>query len=119
MLSPRLNKYSYIFCTYNKPIIKDIDSISVFKESEGYTHIIRKIDADKLKINYKDEWAWITLDYYSNLDMTGITAAFSNALSSAGIACNVIAAFYHDHIFVPRDRQQDAMNILEKIEIKN
>ncbi|MEO6355170.1 MAG: ACT domain-containing protein [Ferruginibacter sp.] len=42
----------------------------------------------------------------------GLTAAFSNALAKAGISCNVVAAYYHDHIFVDIAHTKKAMDIL-------
>jgi hypothetical protein len=47
----------------------------------------------------------------------GLTAAFSRALGEADISCNVIAAAYHDHIFVPVDdapRAMDALSALQR-----
>jgi len=43
----------------------------------------------------------ITLDIHSSLEAVGLTAAFATALGNEGISANVVAAYYHDHIFVP------------------
>jgi hypothetical protein len=56
--------------------------------------------------------AWITLTVHSDLNAVGLTAAFARALGDAGISCNVMAAAYHDHIFVPVDDAARAMNAL-------
>ena len=42
----------------------------------------------------------------------GLTAAFATALTKAGISANVVAAFHHDHIFVP---ERDAERALETL----
>jgi hypothetical protein len=54
------------------------------------------------------------LTVYSSLEAVGLTAAFSRALSEGGIGCNVVAAFYHDHIFVDRKDAKKAMEILNR-----
>ena len=55
---------------------------------------------------------WITLTIHSSLEAVGLTAAVSSALTEANISCNVVAAYYHDHIFVPIADADRAMNVL-------
>ncbi len=55
----------------------------------------------------------ISLHVHSSLDAVGLTAAFSTALGNAGISANVVAAYYHDHIFVPTDKAEKALNVLQ------
>ena len=50
---------------------------------------------------------------YQREDAVGLTAAFSTALGNAGISANVVAAYYHDHIFVPTDKAEKALNVLQ------
>jgi len=45
----------------------------------------------------------------------GLTAAVAGALAEAGIACNVVAGFHHDHLFVPWERREDALAILSDL----
>ena len=54
----------------------------------------------------------ITLGVTSSLQAVGLTAAVAGALAAAGIAANVVAAFHHDHVFVPADRAADVMACL-------
>ncbi|MEM7666540.1 MAG: ACT domain-containing protein [Pseudomonadota bacterium] len=60
-------------------------------------------------------FARITLKVHSALEGVGLTAAVSTALADAGIACNVIAGFHHDHLFVPWDRREEAAGILRNL----
>ena len=89
--------------------------ISFFKEQEGYTMIVEKKTADEWKLSYQYIAAWITLHVHSSLEAVGLTAAFSKALGDAGISCNVVAAFYHDHIFVDIKDGERAMEVLRKL----
>ncbi|MNJ75038.1 hypothetical protein D3C77_720650 [compost metagenome] len=75
--------------------------------------IVSRGRAEALKLPFSYEAAWITLTVHSSLEAVGLTAAFATALGQAGISCNVVAAFYHDHIFVAQADAQRAMAVLE------
>ncbi len=84
-------------------------------ESEGLT-VVCTLDAALLGgWTVEFEAAWLTLDVHSSLDAVGLTAAFSAALGSASIPCNVLAGFYHDHILVPVALADAAVRCLERL----
>ena len=118
-LKPNLNVGSYVFVS-----LKDISKISredilfEFKEAEGITIILSKEKADNYNLNYEFFASWITLTVHSALDAVGLTAAVSTALTKHNISCNVIAAFYHDHIFVSTKDTEKAMEVLGKFSKK-
>jgi len=115
-MQPKLNKGDYVLCTI--PFTQNIDPallIGSFKEEEGLTVIIEKRSADSLGLNYTYVAAWITLTVHSSLEAVGLTAAFSNALAKEGISCNVIAAYYHDHIFVAKNDAERALKVLHQL----
>ena len=119
-MSPRLNEGDYVFCTIISQ--KDINPekiIGLFKENEGWTVIIDKQFADELGLSYSYIASWITLTIHSSLEAVGLTAAFSNALANEGISCNVVAAYYHDHIFVAKSDAEKAIKILERLALDN
>jgi len=58
------------------------------------------------------EMAWLSLTVQSSLEAVGLTAAFATTLGEVGIPCNVLAGYHHDHILVPVDRSQDAIDAL-------
>jgi len=103
----------YVFC-----VVKNLENINLeeiamfFREKEGITIIVKKEIADKLSLDYSFIASWISLTVHSSLESVGLTAAFSNALAEEGISCNVVAAFYHDHIFVDKKDIDNAMMIL-------
>jgi hypothetical protein len=115
-MTPVLNPGDYVYCT-----VKDISTIDVneivasFKENEGITIILKKENADHCKLNYTYIAAWITLTVHSSLSATGLTAAFATALANEGISCNVVAAYYHDHIFVDKRDADKAINTLRNL----
>ena len=114
-MQPQLNSGDFVFCTITDlSVINIADVLMLFKEQEGFTIIITKEIADHLQLGYSFIAAWITLTVHSSLEAVGLTAAFSNALAAEGISCNVVAAFYHDHIFVDKENAIKAMTILNQ-----
>ena len=115
-LKPKLNPGEFVFCvTDDLAQINQADIISTFKEEEGVTVIIKKELADQFKLQYPYVATWITLTVHSSLEAVGLTSAFSTALAQSGISCNVIAAFYHDHLFVNKKDATQAMEILNEL----
>lgn len=60
-------------------------------------------------------FACITLRVRSDLEAVGLTAAVSTALASSGIPCNLVAGLNHDHLFVPWDLREKALQILNRV----
>lgn len=112
-MKPEHNPGDYVFCKVeNLEGISLIDIEMFFKEKEAITLILKKEIADTLQLDYSVIMSWITLTVHSSLEAVGLTAAFSKALSEQEISCNVVAAFYHDHIFVSKKDTEKAMEIL-------
>jgi hypothetical protein len=116
IMSPKLNEGDYVFCTVST--LDNIDPkeiVSLFKENEGWTVILNKVLANKLDLSYSYIAAWITLTIHSSLEAVGLTAAFATALGKEGISCNVVAAYYHDHIFVAKRDAERAIYTLKAL----
>ncbi len=119
-MEPKLHPGAYVFC--NLPLDelpKDVELLASFREEEGLTVVVEQSAADQKGWEYEGIMSWITLSIHSALEAVGLTAAFSNALAQEGISCNVIAAFYHDHLFVPLDQAQDALNALRRLSARH
>ncbi|GAA4340691.1 ACT domain-containing protein [Mucilaginibacter gynuensis] len=115
-MTPILNPGDYVYCTLpNKSTINLADVVCTFREEEGLTVILKKEIADNHGLPYTYVAAWLTLTVHSSLAATGLTAAFAGALADAGISCNVVAAYYHDHIFVAKADAEKALNVLKKL----
>lgn len=115
-LNPQLNEGEYVFVQVDPTASIDIEVVlGFFREKEGKTLILKRDMADQLGLSYEFVGAWISLEIHSALDAVGLTAAFSNALAEHGISCNVIAGYYHDHVFVPYAEREEAMAILNEL----
>jgi hypothetical protein len=79
------------------------DAFAIIREDEGVTAIVPSEGGD---------FARITLQVHSALEGVGLTAAVATALAESGIACNIVAGFHHDHLFVPWERRDEALVIL-------
>lgn len=89
--------------------LKDARGIAMlFQEREGLTVVTKASD----ETPEDNRWAWLELTVYSDLQAVGFLARVAAALSDAGIPCNAVAAFHHDHIFVPQARARDAADAI-------
>jgi hypothetical protein len=119
-MEPILNEGDYVFATVsNVDQIPRSITVCEIKEKEGITVVLLKKDADSLGLKYEFIASWITLNIHSSLEAVGLTAAFSTELGNNGISCNVIAGYYHDHIFVDKKDQEKAMNVLQSMSKKS
>ena len=112
-MEPVLHLGEYVFVSTNDSVALDSkEIIASFREKEGTTLILEKEKADALQLDYDYVASWITLNVHSSLEAVGLTAAVSTALAQEGISCNVVAAYYHDHIFVAQPEAKAAMQVL-------
>ena len=116
-MSPELMDGEYVFCTFQNAQYGDyldLEPVAAISESEGLTLIIPKRKADDKNINYESAFKRITLRIHSSLEAIGLTAAFSSKLTEHEISANVIAGYYHDHIYVQSDHAEKAMKALNE-----
>lgn len=115
-LTPAHHPGDFVFCTVAELPSLPLDEVDMcFREAEGITLIVRKETADRLNLPYTFVAARITLGVHSSLAAVGLTAAVATALAKEGISCNMVAAYYHDHVFVESKDLARALIVLTKL----
>ena len=115
-LQPVLLPHAYVFChvdSARRAACLALPPLATFREAEGLSVVLRRSHADALGLPYDSVHGCITLTVRSSLQAVGLTAAIATALAAEGLSANVIAAFHHDHVFVPDVDAQRALRILQ------
>ena len=121
-MSPVLTDGEFVFCTVKNAVYGDYAHaipIASFAEVEGLTIVVRKETAENLGLFYEGAFRRITLGVHSSLQAVGLTAAVAGKLAENGIAANVIAAYFHDHVFVQSELADRAIDILSAYNSSN
>jgi uncharacterized protein len=114
-MRPLLNPGRYVFTTVGGAIPAGVTTVVMVAEPEGLTLVVSQQDADEAGLAYAYVAGWITLRVHSALEAVGLTAAVARELADAGLSCNVVAGFHHDHLFVPYERAAEAVTVLEDL----
>lgn len=112
-MAPVRDPEPWHFCTVPDPALAArAEPLATFREDEGLSLILSAGEAAALGLTTELPMARITLTVHSALDGVGLTAAVASALAEAGIPCNMVAAYHHDHAFVPLDDAPRALALL-------
>ena len=109
-MEPVLSPAPYGFAVWAGDVLP-YAAFATVTEDEGLT-VVADLAGMRAAGLISDPWARISLTVHSDLAAVGLTAAFAGALAEAGISCNVIAGFHHDHLFVQWDRRCEALDVL-------
>lgn len=117
-MTPSLSDTEYVFglvadADYQQ--IARLQPIGTFHEKEGVTVVLKKETADECNIVYSGVYKCITLNVHSSLDAVGLTAAVATQLTTYNISANVIAAYYHDHVFIKSQDADEALSALKEL----
>ncbi len=121
-LSPTLLEGEFVFCSFKNVQYgshRDLYPIAAIEESEGLTLVIPKENADQRQIKYAAVFKKITLQVLSSLEAVGLTAVVATSLAARGISANVVAGYFHDHIFVPETNADQAIAVLQELTLRS
>jgi hypothetical protein len=120
-LTTRLHHATYVFVTipYSQPapaaILTSSSTIMTFREKEGLTIITTKEVAEEHELKYVFRSKLITSEVQSSLEAVGFMAVITKALAGRGIGCNPVSAYFHDHLLVPEDKAEEAVDVLRDL----
>lgn len=116
-MEPQLHPGVYVFVSLppGEPM-PAVEPLATFREKEGLSLILPEQTAIAEGLPVLFRAAWIHLEVHSDLEAVGLTAAVAVALSDRGISCNVVAGAFHDHLFVPVERADDALECLQRLQ---
>lgn len=116
-MSPKLSDKEYVFCSVGGAPADYValNPLAMFVETEGLTLVLESSSAHAANLAFDGLYRQITLRVHSSLEAVGLTAAVAAKLAADGISANVIAAYYHDHIFVPSGKAELALSALQQL----
>jgi hypothetical protein len=118
-MNPVLDKPDYVFCSAADDTLAAAAlplGLAMFREDEGMSLILERGAAQAHGFDVSLPMRRIVLAVNSALDGVGLTAAVASTLAAQKIPCNVVAAFRHDHIFVPAAMAEEALAILNALQ---
>ena len=115
-MEPRLAAETFVFCTVapERPL-EGLNPRMIFEEAEGRTLILEQDEAKAAGIKGEFPCRMITLNVHSALEAVGFLAVIVPALAARGMGVNPVAGFFHDHLFIPADKAEDAMDCLHAL----
>jgi hypothetical protein len=117
-LSPALAEEEYVFCTFIDSSYGDFSElkpVASVMEKEGLSLVLEKKKAEMANIKFHSSFRCISLGIHSDLISIGLTAKISSTLCENGISSNIIAGYFHDHVFVPVGQAERALEVLSKL----
>jgi len=113
-MKPEMQDGVFVFCSI--PAAAEIPAalrpVLTFRERECTTLVVLREEAESAGLSHQFASRLITLTVHSSLEAVGFLAAITGRLAEAGISVNAVSAYYHDHLFVPEHRADEALRIL-------
>lgn len=116
-MRPALQPGVFVFSALpaGHPVPAGLDPVMVFREAEGSTLILREDEARAAGLAATFRCRMITLEIHSSLEAVGFLAVITTRLAAASMGVNPVSGYFHDHLFVPAERADEAVRILEEL----
>ena len=116
-MSPELREGEYVFSSISPEEFNDmqVEPVGWFREAEGISLILDRAAAQRLGLKQSSASRMISLNVNSSLDAVGFLAAVTEKLAAAGVSVNAVSAFHHDHLFIPAEKADLAISLLNDL----
>jgi hypothetical protein len=116
-MKPEMHDGVFVFCSIpaDQEIPAALKPVHMFREREGTTLVLQREEAGSAGLSCQFASRLITLTVHSSLEAVGFLAAITGRLAEAGISVNAVSAYYHDHLFVPEHRADEALRLLRNM----
>jgi len=116
-MRPAMSETAFAFATAGslQDVPASVSIIGCFNEDEGVTVIATLDQLARTGLMQSGPFAKISLAVHSSLAAVGLTAKISTSLAHGGISANIVAGYFHDHIFVPWEERHAALDILSDL----
>ncbi|RVB73958.1 MULTISPECIES: ACT domain-containing protein [unclassified Mesorhizobium] len=120
-MAPELRPGIHVFAKLppDAPMPDSLEPVMLFREREGTTVIALEAKAKAAGLETVFRCRMVTLNIHSSLEAVGFLAAITTRLAAAEIGVNPVSAFYQDHLFVPVDRAEEAIDVLRRLAEEN
>jgi len=115
VMKPVLGAGEFVFCSLPADgwsRCAELGAVAACQETEGLSAVLPRAAAERAGLEFDGVFRCISLGVHSSLEAVGLTACVAAALADVGISANVVAGRYHDHLFVPSARAQEALSAL-------
>ena len=119
-LEPTLLEGQYVFCTVAREKRKSLalEPWIEIHEAEGVSMILKKEEASREKLEAYFPSRLIRLKVSPRFDGVGFLAVIATRLATHGIPLQPLAGFYHGYLFVPTDRADESVKLLEGLALE-
>ncbi|MCH7611701.1 MAG: ACT domain-containing protein [Chloroflexi bacterium] len=116
-MSPELREGEYVFSSISPEEFNDmqVEPVGWFREAEGISLILDRAAAQRLGLKQSSAFRMISLNVNSSLEAVGFLAAVTEKLAAAGVSVNAVSAFHHDHLFIPAEKADLAISLLNDL----
>ncbi|RDA84051.1 hypothetical protein CP532_0761 [Ophiocordyceps camponoti-leonardi (nom. inval.)] len=116
-LTTTLHPTTFVFTSLSpvSPLPPLSETQLLFREPDGVTIIVSIDFAIAQKMQYFFPCRMITLNVTTSLDAVGFMAVIASRLAARKMGVNPVSGFYHDHLFVPLGRENEALEVLAAV----